>query len=496
MLELENIHKSFGSNEVLKGVNLSISPGEVISIIGENGAGKSTLGKIIAGVHKQTLGTIKMDGKEVSFASTVEAREHGISIVLQEFNLIPEMTVAENLLLTQPAGYSKLGFRSLKSQVDTIREAVDRLNVPFQLPLETPVEELSVAQQQLVEIARALIADSSILILDEPTSALGGNEVDELLDCVEALRERGKGIVLVTHRLDEVFRVSDRIVVLRDGIFTGEFKPEETTSKEVVNAMVGRELSYDLETVRTIQPKGEVVLEVKDLQVAGTDSKINLVVHSGEVVGIAGLVGSGRTELMRAIYGADKRTGTVKVAGKEIRNGKPKDALNKHVALVTEDRKHQGLFLDLSIEDNMIVSNEAKNKNFLVAKRENRREISNLIEKLRIKLAGVDLPVTALSGGNQQKVILGKWLMTNPKLLILDEPTRGIDVGARADFYHVIDALVKEGMAVLLVSSEMQEVIALSDRLFVMSNGRFVNEFKRGEATEHNILASADGMEI
>lgn len=496
MLELENIHKSFGSNEVLKGVNLSISPGEVVSIIGENGAGKSTLGKIIAGVHKQTLGTIKMDGKEVSFASTVEAREHGISIVLQEFNLIPEMTVAENLLLTQPAGYSKLGFRSLKSQVDTIREAVDRLNVPFQLPLETPVEELSVAQQQLVEIARALIADSSILILDEPTSALGGNEVDELLDCVEALRERGKGIVLVTHRLDEVFRVSDRIVVLRDGIFTGEFKPEETTSKEVVNAMVGRELSYDLETVRTIQPKGEVVLEVKDLQVAGTDSKINLVVHSGEVVGIAGLVGSGRTELMRAIYGADKRTGTVKVAGKEIRNGKPKDALNKHVALVTEDRKHQGLFLDLSIEDNMIVSNEAKNKNFLVAKRENRREISNLIEKLRIKLAGVDLPVTALSGGNQQKVILGKWLMTNPKLLILDEPTRGIDVGARADFYHVIDALVKEGMAVLLVSSEMQEVIALSDRLFVMSNGRFVNEFKRGEATEHNILASADGMEI
>ena len=496
MLELENIHKSFGSNEVLKGVNLSISPGEVISIIGENGAGKSTLGKIIAGVHKQTLGTIKMDGKEVSFASTVEAREHGISIVLQEFNLIPEMTVAENLLLTQPAGYSKLGFRSLKSQVDTIREAVDRLNVPFQLPLETPVEELSVAQQQLVEIARALIADSSILILDEPTSALGGNEVDELLDCVEALRERGKGIVLVTHRLDEVFRVSDRIVVLRDGIFTGEFKPEETTSKEVVNAMVGRELSYDLETVRTIQPKGEVVLEVKDLQVAGSDSKINLVVHSGEVVGIAGLVGSGRTELMRAIYGADKRTGTVKVAGKEIRNGKPKDALNKHVALVTEDRKHQGLFLDLTIEDNMIVSNEAKNKNFLVAKRENRREISNLIEKLRIKLAGVDLPVTALSGGNQQKVILGKWLMTNPKLLILDEPTRGIDVGARADFYHVIDALVKEGMAVLLVSSEMQEVIALSDRLFVMSNGRFVNEFKRGEATEHNILASADGMEI
>ncbi len=186
----------------------------------------------------------------------------------------------------------------------------------------------------------------------------------------------------------------------------------------------------------------------------------------------------------------------MKVAGKEIRNGKPKDALNKHVALVTEDRKHQGLFLDLSIEDNMIVSNEAKNKNFLVAKRENRREISNLIEKLRIKLAGVDLPVTALSGGNQQKVILGKWLMTNPKLLILDEPTRGIDVGARADFYHVIDALVKEGMAVLLVSSEMQEVIALSDRLFVMSNGRFVNEFKRGEATEHNILASADGMEI
>lgn len=496
MLELENIHKSFGSNEVLKGVNLSISPGEVVSIIGENGAGKSTLGKIIAGVHKQTLGTIKMDGKEVSFASTVEAREHGISIVLQEFNLIPEMTVAENLLLTQPAGYSKLGFRSLKSQVDTIREAVDRLNVPFQLPLETPVEELSVAQQQLVEIARALIADSSILILDEPTSALGGNEVDELLDCVEALRERGKGIVLVTHRLDEVFRVSDRIVVLRDGIFTGEFKPEETTSSEVVNAMVGRELSYDLETVRTIQPKGEVVLEVKDLQVAGTDSKINLVVHSGEVVGIAGLVGSGRTELMRAIYGADKRTGTVKVAGKEIRNGKPKDALNKHVALVTEDRKHQGLFLDLSIEDNMIVSSEAKNKNFLVAKRENRREISNLIEKLRIKLAGVDLPVTALSGGNQQKVILGKWLMTNPKLLILDEPTRGIDVGARADFYHVIDALVKEGMAVLLVSSEMQEVIALSDRLFVMSNGRFVNEFKRGEATEHNILASADGMEI
>ena len=487
------ISKSYGATRALADVDLHIAAGEVVALVGENGAGKSTLGKIIAGVTDRDAGQVLWRGKPVHFGSALDALQHGIAIVLQEFNLIPEMSVAENIYLTRPDGYRGGLFRSEAAQVRRAGELLAGLELDFPLDPAALVGTLSVAQQQMVEIVRAISVDAELFILDEPTAALGRAETEQLLGTIRALREQGKSVILVTHRLDEVYAVADRIVVLRDGRKQAEFDPNGTGTAELVATMVGRELDEGLSTVRHIRSPGEAVLEVTELRVPGAPEAVSFRVHAGEIVGIAGLVGSGRTELLRALFGADRpRSGQVRMGDRPLRVCHPRDAVGRGMALVTEDRKAQGLILDLPIYDNIVLSRLALDRNLILDHRRLRQRAGELVGELLIKIGGLDLPVSSLSGGNQQKVVLAKWLNTTPALLLLDEPTRGVDVGARADFYRIIDALVAEGMAVLMVSSELPEVLALSDRVLVMSGGRIVRELARDEATEEAVLGATD----
>lgn len=487
------VSKSYGATRALVDVDLRVAPGEVVALVGENGAGKSTLGKIIAGVTSRDSGDIIWQGRPVNYASSHDALKAGIAIVLQEFNLIPEMSVAENIFLTRDDGYRNGLFRSERGQIKAAIALLAELGLEFDIDPRTTVANLSVAQQQMVEIVRSISADAELFVLDEPTAALGRNETAELLDVIRAIRERGGSVILVTHRLEEVYAVADRIVVLRDGHLQGSFDPATTSTAELVRSMVGRELDDSLASVRHTREPGEVVLEVSELMVPGASEPVSLQVRAGEVVGLAGLVGSGRTELLRAIFGADRPLGGhVAVNGRRFRGEDPRTAVGLGMALVTEDRKTQGLLLDLPIYDNTILSRLALERNLVVNHRRHRQQTQGLVKDLLIKVGGIDLPTLSLSGGNQQKVVLAKWLNTSPRLLLLDEPTRGVDVGARADFYRIIDRLVGDGMAVLMVSSELPEVLALSDRVLVMSGGRLVREFARGEATEEAVLSATD----
>lgn len=491
LLEVRGASKTFGGvTRALHNVDLTLYSGQVVALVGENGAGKSTLGKVISGVYPLDSGELIWCGQRKSFSSTVEALSVGISIVMQEFNLIPEMTVAENIFLSRKDGYRGWWKRS-HGQPKAAIAAMSRLGLDFGLDPNQKVEELSVAQQQLVEIVRAISHDAKLFILDEPTAALGKAETQALLDIVRELKSNGASVVIVTHRLDEVFSVADRIVVLRDGEIRREFDPDQTTEKELINAMVGRELAQELRDLDRERKIGETVLEVRELSNhAVTDCSFT--VQSGEIVGIAGLVGSGRTELVRAIFGVDKARGTVAIGGQVRSFDAPIKAIRGGAALVPEDRKAQGLHLDQSIYDNAVLSRLAQSSAFVVSHRKLRKEVQTKVSELGIRLAGLDREVSSLSGGNQQKVVLTKWLLTNPKLLILDEPTRGIDVGARAEFYRLVDDLVSDGMAVLLISSELPEVLALSDRILVMSQGRIVKELHAHEATEETILSFTD----
>lgn len=494
LVEVVDVSKSFGSTRALQKVSLSISAGEVVALVGENGAGKSTLGKIIGGAHSPDEGDVFIDGKAVSFHSTSDARAHGISIVLQEFNLIPEMSVAENVYLARPEGY-KLGFwRNAKQQQRDAQRAISSLQMDFGISPSSLVGTLSVAQQQIVEIVRSVSADARLFILDEPSAALGRRETEALLDLIRRLRSDGRSVVIVTHRLDEVFAVADRILVLRDGVAQDVFDPQQTTTEELIKAMVGRELGDELQHVRTRgKAPGEVVVEVKDLKVSHESEPISFQVRSGEIVGLAGLVGSGRTELVRAIFGADHAAaGQVHVNGLVGLANSPANGARHGMALVPENRKEQGLHLELPISFNATLSELARNGKFWLRRRKMTDSVQQMASSLKIKTSSIDLPARSLSGGNQQKVVLAKWLLAKPQLLILDEPTRGIDVGARADFYRVIDGLVEDGMAVIIISSELPEVLALADRVLIISQGRIVRELAAADASEELILASTD----
>ncbi|MBK5238418.1 MAG: sugar ABC transporter ATP-binding protein [Actinomycetales bacterium] len=489
-LEVSGIDKKYGATRALSDVAFNIRQGEVLALVGENGAGKSTLGKILAGAVNRDSGIIRLSGNEVNFRSTKEALDHGVAIVLQEFNLIPEMTVAENLFLTGSDGYRGGWWKDRRVQVDKARRAIKDAYMDFGIDPEALVGELSVAQQQIVEIIRSLSADAKLFILDEPTATLGRRETEALLRLIRQLKDDGRSVVLVTHRLDEVYAVADRILVLRDGLTRGEFDPETTSKDDLISAMVGRELDKEMHESRDINVPGEIVLSVTSLKVEGSTQECSLEVRRGEIVGLAGLVGSGRTELVRAIFGADRvKAGSVTINGTCEISRSPLTAVQAGAAMVSEDRKKFGLHINLPIHDNIVLSYLAKFGKFWL----NRRELNNLVAEqvanLRIKSGGAWLDAGVLSGGNQQKVVLAKWLLCKPDLLILDEPTRGIDVGARAEFYRVINGLVADGMAVLMVSSELPEVLALSDRVLVMSKGAIVAELPRGEASEERVMS-------
>ena len=492
LLVARGIEKTYGAIRALRGVDLEVRPGEVLALVGENGAGKSTLGKILAGVTAPDAGTIEVAGETLTFRSTADALAHGIAIVLQEFNLLPDLTVAENISLTRPEGYRHGWWRSPRQQSERAAEVMASLGMDFAIDTKALVSGLSVAEQQIVEIVRALSVDARLFILDEPTAALGRQEVEMLLALIRRVREDGRSVIIVTHRLDEVYAVADRIVVLRDGLMRGEYDPS-TPVATLIHAMVGRELEREMHEARTVRPPGELVLRVRGLTVDGSISDCSLEVRQGEVVGVAGLVGSGRTELVRAIFGADRSTsGQVELRGTVQSMTSPLAAVQAGVALVPEDRKTQGLHTALSIHDNIILSSLAKGGGFWPNRKRLDRQVTEKMQELGIKAGGPWLDASSLSGGNQQKVVLAKWLLAGPSLLILDEPTRGIDVGARAEFYRIIDTLVADGMAILMVSSEMQEVIALADRVLVMSGGRIVTELARDEVTEEKILAATE----
>ena len=497
---MRNIVKEFPGVRALDGVSFTLDAGEFHSLVGENGAGKSTLMKVLSGVYPYGTydGDILIDDAVRHFSGIRDAESAGIAIIFQELSLVKELTVGENIFLGQAP--SKLGVIDWSALYHRAGNLLRELHL--NIDPRTPVGDLGIGQQQLVEIAKALSKNARILVLDEPTAALTESEVETLFTILHDLKARGVGMIYISHKLDEVFKMSDRITVLRDGRTVGTHNATDITKAGVIAAMVGRE-------VGDIFPKvehefGDVALTVEHLTAYSIDTAdkrlvddISFSVRKGEVLGIAGLMGSGRTEMLMTIFGAwpGRNSRKVSVEGRETRIDSPSDAIQAGIGFVTEDRKRYGLILDQTIIDNMtLASLRTVSGRFITNRTRESIAVRRPIESLRVK-APSPLTVTGtLSGGNQQKVVLGKWLLTNPKILFLDEPTRGIDVGAKQEIYTEINKLAKEGLAIVLVSSELPEVLGMSDRVIVLHEGRMTGEFPRAGATPEKVMAAATGQ--
>lgn len=489
---LSQITKQFGSVQALRGVNLSLFPGEVHALAGENGAGKSTLVKILAGVHRPDTGVMKVAGEVVNLRSPTQSQALGIAVVHQEPMLFPDLDVAENIFIGRHP-HDRLGRVDWKR----IYREVDRLLASLDVPLSAraPVQGLSIAEQQLVEIAKALALDARVLVLDEPTAALSAREVKELFTLVDSLRKRGVAVLFVSHRLEEIFEISDRITILRDGAYVISAPTSEMTTDSIIKHMVGRELS-------ALFPKGEakigeIVLEVKHLARKGTFEDVSFQLHKGEILGFAGLVGAGRTEVARVLFGIDRAdAGELLLRGKPVRISSPNAAMQNGIAYVPEDRHQHGLVMDFSIAANMTlpILKQISLAGMLNPNKE-RSIAQDYSGRLRVRSAGVSQLVKALSGGNQQKVVLSKWLATDPAILILDEPTRGIDIGAKAEVHRIISDLAADGLAIILISSELPEVLAMADSVLVMHEGRVTGTFSRAEANQEAVMFAATGQE-
>jgi rhamnose transport system ATP-binding protein len=491
LLVLEGVSKSFGAVAALRDVRLELRAGEAHALVGENGAGKSTLVKILAGAHAPDAGTITLDGEPLRLGGPADARDAGIAVIYQEPTLFPDLTVAENIFIgRQP-------LRSLR-RVDTAAmraraaELFARLGV--HLDPDRPARGLSIADQQLVEIAKALSFDARILVMDEPTAALSGVEVERLFAVARALRDDGAAVLFISHRFDEVFSLCQRITVMRDGQWVSTDPAGELTVEQVVRRMVGREVS-------TMYPKRgdpavkEARLQVDGLTRAGAFTGISFTVHGGEIVALAGLVGAGRSEVIRAVFGVDRYdSGEVRVDGKPLPKGSASAAIAAGLALVPEDRRQQGLVMELSVERNTTLPRRwSLSRLGLLLGAAERRDARTWTERLQVKAARLSDPVATLSGGNQQKVVLAKWLSTKPRVLIVDEPTRGIDVGTKAEVHRLLSELAGEGVAVLMVSSELPEVLGMADRVLVMHEGRLVADIPRTRADEESVMLAATG---
>jgi ABC-type sugar transport system ATPase subunit len=488
LLEVSGITKSFAGVRAVDGLDLSVHSGEIVALVGENGAGKSTMIKMVSGQYAPDAGDIRFLGAPVSFRGPLEARDAGIAVIHQELQLVPQMSVAENVVLGRwPKGHGTVDFdRARKIAADVLP------TIGFHLPVDLPVERLSTGQQQLVEIGRALAFQSKLLILDEPTASLSNSESERLITLVLELRDRGLGILYVSHRMEEIFRLADRITVVRDGRLVGTRPKAELDHDTVVAMMVGDQRSLQVERHRR---PGETLLRTRGLTRHGVFSDISIEVRRGEVVGLAGLVGAGRTDVARCLFGVERPdAGTIEVAGEEISVGTPREAIAHGFALVPEDRKGQGLVLIGSVADNLIMSAQGRvSRRGVVSRSAVKEMVARYVRKLGIRLASPDQAVETLSGGNQQKVVLARWLATEPKLMILDEPTRGVDVGAKAEIHRVIETLVSQGMGVLLISSELPELMATSDRVYVMRAGRIVAELSGAGINEQTIMRHAAG---
>jgi ribose transport system ATP-binding protein len=495
LLEMRNISKTFAGIKALRGVSLDLRAGEVHSLMGENGAGKSTLMKILAGAYTPDPGSeILIDGVPVQIHGPMAAKALGISIIYQELALSPNLSVAENIYLGREL--RRAGFVDRQAMIAQSDNVLNRLGAPF--TASTLVRDLSIAEQQLVEIARAIHANSRILVMDEPTTTLSERETDKLFGVVRQLRADGLAIVYISHRMNEVYALSDRVSVLRDGSYVGTLDREHILPETVVQMMVGRDLSSFYKKEHNARgSRGKIILSVRNIGDGRRvfDSSFDL--HEGEVLGIAGLVGAGRTELARLIYGADARlSGTLTLDGQPCTANSPVDAIRSGIVYLTEDRKQLGLFLDMSIEDNInlgVIGRDAHPGGFLNAKRA-RDRATQAIHSMAIRTPSASVSVGGLSGGNQQKVLLSRLLETKPRVLLLDEPTRGVDIGAKSEIYRLIDDLAKAGVGVIVISSELPEIIGVCDRVLVMREGRIAGSVGGPDAlpvTQENIIAIA-----
>lgn len=492
ILEMKGIKKSFNQNHVLKGIDVDVVPGEVHVLLGENGAGKSTLIKILTGAYSKDAGEVYWEGKKVDITNPVDAMELGIATIYQELNVVPELKVYENIFLGREV---KKGNRfSLLNHKQMRAEAVRCLGMLGQPPAlaDRKLGDLGIGQQQLVEIAKALALDAKLIIMDEPTASLSGSEVEELYTCVDQLTEKGIAVVFISHRLDEIRRMGDRITVLRDGFKIETIPVEGTEEDHWIELMVGRALEEKF-------PKqdfklGKEGFRVENLHVEGTEEPVNFQVNYGEIVGISGLVGAGRTELARAVFGADAITsGKVYIDSKEVKIKSPQDAIKAGIAFITEDRKSEGLLLDQPLDFNIAMANLKKFKGAgnLIDLKGIRKEAENYVKELQVRPNDIELHARKLSGGNQQKVVIAKWLCTNAKVFIFDEPTRGIDVGAKVEVYRLMNQLVESGVVVLMISSDLPEILGMCDRVLVMSEGKITANMPIGEATQEKVMSAS-----
>ncbi len=496
VLAMRHISKNFPGVKALQDVDFTLRKGEIHALMGENGAGKSTLIKVLTGVEEFETGEIRIDGNAAPIInrSPQEAQSNGISTVYQEVNLCPNLSVAENLFIgREPKRAGMIDWGTMKKKSRELLESLD-----IHIDVTAAVENYSIAIQQMLAIARAVDMSAKVLILDEPTSSLDDGEVEKLFTLMRRLRSQGVGIIFVTHFLEQVYAVCDRITVLRNGMLVGEYKVEELPRVQLVAKMMGKDFD-DLAAIKkeggSQKEKGECVICAKGLGHKGTIRPFNLDVHKGEVIGLTGLLGSGRSELARSIYGADKAdSGEFFVKGKKLLVGAPLDAMMAGMAYLPENRKEEGIIADLSVRENIIIALQAKRGMFhLLSRREQEEFTDKYIELLQIKTADRETPIKQLSGGNQQKVILGRWLLTDPDFLILDEPTRGIDIGTKTEIQKLVLQLAEKGMAVMFISSEIEEMIRTCSRMAVLRDGAKVGELEESELDQSSIMKAIAG---
>jgi rhamnose transport system ATP-binding protein len=491
LVELQDATKSYGAVQALRDGNLALRPGEVRALVGENGAGKSTLVKVLGGVVRRDGGEMRVDGELVDFHSPHDARDAGIAVIYQEPTLFPDLSIAENVVMGyHPLGsFKRIDRRAMHAQVQGL---LDRLGV--RLDPDRPVRGLSIADQQIVEIAKALSFDARVLIMDEPTAALSGPEVERLFSVVRTLREQGAGVLFISHRLEEVFAICDTATIMRDGAVVHDAEIAAMTPDDMVKRMVGRELSALFPKQDTTV--GAPVLKVHRLTREGVFFDVSFEVRAGEIVALAGLVGAGRSEVARAIFGIDKPdAGHVEIDGRRLPPARPLAAMRAGIGFVPEDRRQQGLVMDLSIARNATMTRTGSlSRMGLIRSVAENRLAREWATRLQLKFHRLDDPAGFLSGGNQQKVVLAKWLATEPKVLILDEPTRGIDVGTKSEVHRLMSELAGRGLAVLMISSELPEVLGMADRVLVMHEGRLTGELTRAEADEESVIRAATGQ--
>jgi ribose transport system ATP-binding protein len=490
-IEMRGICKSFGQNQVLKDAGFSLQSGEVHALMGENGAGKSTLMKILTGVYTKDVGTILVDGKEVMYKNPQEAEKAGIVFIHQELNVVFDLTVEENLFLGKEIT-TYFGFCNNKAMREKSEQILAMLGV--KIPTNMLMSELSIGQQQMIEICKALMVDAKAIIMDEPTAALSQSETKVLFEVIHNLRKRGVSIVYISHRMEEIFELCDRITVLRDGGYVGIKDIPKTNMNEIVKMMIGREIGerYPGREFNT----GKEILKVEGLTKKGIFENINFTVHAGEVLGISGLMGAGRTEIMQAIFGnLSYEEGNIYIDNKKCTIKNPEQAIDLGIGYITEDRKSEGLMLEESIQKNITLTNlgSVSNKIGVINKSTEDDLIAKAIKELHIKCFGPQHECHNLSGGNQQKVVFAKWIYTNPKILILDEPTRGVDVGAKKEIYNIINELAQKGVAIIMVSSELTEVLGMSDRIMVVREGTIRGIITKEEANQEKIMTLATG---